>query len=147
MVYEIMNREHLLEISEMYVQAFNAPPWNDKWTAESVTARLLQMMNCDGFYGLVCLNDNSICGMILGNKEIFYDCIHFNIKEFCVRLDLRSTGIGTELLSEFENRLLMQGIDEIYLFTSRTDSTEAFYKKRGYESCDSLVIMNKPLHK
>ncbi|MGL5436114.1 MAG: GNAT family N-acetyltransferase [Lachnospiraceae bacterium] len=145
MVYEIINESHLPQITEMYVEAFNAPPWNDKWTDELVTKRLLQMMNCEGFYGLVCFNEEQICGMILGNHEVYFDCIHFNIKEFCVRLHLRGKGIGSDLLKEFENRLLKRGIDETYLFTSKTDQTETFYQSRGYKSWNNMVMMGKSL--
>ncbi len=104
------------------------------------------MMNCEGFFGLVCFQETLVCGMILGNSEPFYDCTHFNIKEFCVRLNLRGTGIGTELLNEFEKLLLELGIDETYLFTSRMDETEKYYQKRGYSSWNSMVMMGKSLH-
>jgi aminoglycoside 6'-N-acetyltransferase I len=146
MIFEPMQKEHLTELAKMYVEAFNAPPWNDEWTIDTVTKRLLQMMNCEGFSGLICLKENLICGMILGNSEPFFDCTHFNIKEFCVRLSLRGTGIGTDLLNEFEKLLLEQGIDETYLFTSRMDETERYYQKRGYSSWNSMVMMGKSLH-
>ena len=100
MIYEFINKNHLPEISQMYIEAFNAPPWNEKWTSEIVHKRLLQMMNCEGFIGLVSFTDRVISGMILGNVEYFYNSTHFNIKEFCVRLHLRETGIGTHLLNE-----------------------------------------------
>jgi len=146
MIYEPMNEAHLPEISEMYIAAFNAPPWNDRWTNETVTNRLRQMMNCDGFMGLVCVEDDGMNGMILGNIEHFYDCTHFSIKEFCVRLDCRGKGVGTQLLSEFEKRLAERGVDEVYLFTSRGDETEAFYQKRGFDSWNDMVMMGKSLH-
>lgn len=146
MNYEVITKSHLPEIAKMYVEAFNAPPWKDKWTIETVSKRLVQMMNCEGFLGLICLEENVICGMILGNMEYFFDCNHFNIKEFCVRLSLRGTGIGTQLLNEFEKRLLEKGVDVVYLFTSRTDETEAFYQKRRFESWNSMVMMGKSLH-
>ena len=31
------------------------------------------MMNCEGFSDLVCLKENLICGMILGNSEPFFE--------------------------------------------------------------------------
>jgi hypothetical protein len=39
----------LADIAKVYVEAFNAHPWNDKWTVELVVKRLSQMMNCEGF--------------------------------------------------------------------------------------------------
>ena len=145
MTYEPLSETHLPEIIEMYVAAFNAPPWNDKWTAETATKRLRQMMHCEGFMGLVCYKDKAPCGMILGNVEHYFDCTHFVIKEFCVRLDLRGFGIGAKLLHEFETRLKACGVGKIYLLTSRTEETERFYQKRGYESWNSMVMMGKSL--
>jgi GNAT superfamily N-acetyltransferase len=146
MIYELINKSHLPKLSKMYIEAFNAPPWNEQWTTETVNKRLRQMMNCEGSIGLVSFKNNSLNGMVLGNIEYFYDCTHFDIKEFCVRLSLRKTGIGTQLLNEFEKRLLEYGVDEVYLSTSRTDETEMFYQKRGFKSWDSMVVMGKSLH-
>ena len=144
--FTFIEKSHLSEIAEMYVEAFNAPPWNDEWTIETASKRILQMMNCEGFSGLACFDDNLLCGMILGNMEYFYDGIHFVIKEFCVRLNRRGTGIGSNLLNEFENKLLKMGVSNTYLFTSRTDETESFYNKRGYNSLTSMVMMSKKLN-
>jgi len=146
MEYEVMKEKHLPQLSEMYVEAFNAPPWNDEWTLESAYERLLQMMKCEGFYGLVAIDNNhSICGMIMGNHEIYFTGIHFHIKEFCVRTKLRRAGIGSALLKEFENHLAQKGIESIYLFTSKTDETEAYYQKMDYNSNQGMIMMGKNL--
>lgn len=146
MEYQPIDQSLLPELCALYIDAFNAPPWNDEWTMETISKRLTQMMHCEGSYGLACFSDGFLCGMILGNHEHFYDGTHFNIKEFCVRRDLRGKGVGSKLLSEFEQRLLERGIDVMYLFTSRTDETEAFYQKRGFESWNGMVMMGKSLH-
>lgn len=145
MEYIEMSREHLEQVAEMYVEAFNAPPWNDKWTPKLVIKRLSQMMNCEGFYGMLCFDNGQLNGMVLGNHEVFYDCMHFHIKELCVRLNLRGKGIGSDLLKQFENHLMKQGIDETYLFTSKADETEVFYQNRGYKSWNSMILMGKTL--
>jgi len=147
MIYEAMNEKQLPEIVDMYIDAFNAPPWNDKWTRETATKRLRQMINCEGFMGLVCCKDNILSGMILGNVEHYFDCTQFHIKEFCVRLDLRGSGVGAQLLRAFESRLEACGVEKLYLFTSRTDETELFYQKRGYSCWNDMVMMGKSLVK
>lgn len=58
---------------------------------------------------------------------------------------LRGKGIGTLLLDEFMSRLKDRGINEVYLFTSRTDLTEKFYQKRGFKSWNSMVMMGREL--
>lgn len=146
MIYEPITETHLPEIVKMYIDAFNAPPWNDKWSRETATKRLRQMMNCEGFMGLVCYKDNILCGMILGNVEHYFDCTHFHIKEFCVDPSLKSTGVGSQLLHTFEKQLEACGVDQIYLFTSRTEETEAYYQKKGYRTWENMVMMGKSLH-
>lgn len=145
MIYENLQYKHINELSILYQDAFNAPPWNDQWTLESASKRLMQMLKCDGFYGLVSYKNNKIVGMILGNHEYFYDGIHFNIKEFCVDIQLRGNGFGSALLNEFLIRLKNNGIDKAILFTSRTDGTEGFYKKRGFQSFNTMVMMGRKL--
>ncbi|WP_026478498.1 GNAT family N-acetyltransferase [Alkaliphilus transvaalensis] len=140
-----LKKEDIPELAELYVEAFNAEPWKDQWTVERASKRLLQMLNCEGFYGLVASEDDKLIGMILGNHEYFYDGMHFNIKEFCVDLKLRKSGVGSALLNEFLDRLKKKGINEVILFTSRTDGTEGFYHKRGFNSFNSMVMMGKEL--
>lgn len=146
MTFEIMLPKHLPELAQLYVQTYNAPPWNDKWTEELVTQKLSQMMHCEGFFGLVSMEPHgAINGMIIGEKEIYFDCVQFYVKDFCVAFHLRRTGVGSELLNELERRLVSMGIRKMYLFTSRTDETEGFYQKRGFISWDDMVMMGKTI--
>ncbi|BAQ13056.1 acetyltransferase [Clostridium botulinum B2 128] len=133
------------EIADMYVTTFNSSPWNDEWTIETSSKRLYQMINCESSYGLVAYEDKLICGMILGSEEQYYNSVMFNIKEFCVRNDVRSKGFGTKIFEEFENRLKNRGITEIILLTSRDDRTEGFYKKKGLRSYNEMVFMGKQI--
>ena len=132
-------------ISKMYVETFNAPPWNDEWSVETASKRLHQFINCEDFYGIKAYQEEVLCGMILGSQEQFYDGIMFNIKEFCVKNEMQNKGIGTKILFEFEKRLKNKGITEIVLFTSRDDGTEGFYSRRGLKSYNSMVMMGKQL--
>ncbi len=145
MRFEEITLSDLEELAAMYVESFNAPPWNDEWTMDSACKRIQQMVNCEDFYGLKAYQEDILCGMIFGNEEQFFDGIMFNIKEFCVRTDLQKCGLGSQILSEFENRLRKKGIKEIMLFTSRGNGTEEFYHKRGLQSYDSMVMMGKQL--
>ncbi|MBR3952404.1 MAG: GNAT family N-acetyltransferase, partial [Oscillospiraceae bacterium] len=96
-----------------------------------------------GFFVIVSFNEEGITGMILGEEEQYFDGVIFNIKEFCVRNDLRGKGIGTELLAEFERRLKGMGIRETVLMTNLED--EEFYKKRGFHRSRGVIYMGKEL--
>ncbi|MGV3026977.1 N-acetyltransferase family protein [Clostridium thermobutyricum] len=145
MNYREIHIEDIKELVEIYIEAFNAPPWNDKWTIETASKRLSQMIKSEGFYGIIAEESNIIYGLILGHEEQFYDGVLFNIKEFCVRSKLKGQGLGSKIFNEFEKRLYNKGINEIILFTCKSNETLEFYKKRGLKEYKNLVIMGKNL--
>ena len=115
--YEMTNRD-IDELSKMYVECFNAEPWNDKWTEETAAKRLLKMLSYDGAYGIICRENGNILGMILGHDEYYYDGVNFEIKEFCIRAGIQGKGTGAKLLKYFEDKLKDKGINKIYIFIS-----------------------------
>lgn len=145
MRYEEMKQEDIKVLTELYINAFNKEPWNDKWTTEIVLKRLNQMVNCEGFYGVVAYEEDNPVGMILGNHEYYYNGMQFNIKEFCVDTTIQSRGLGTKVLEEFIERLKIRGIDEIILLTTKSEKAEGFYKRRGFNTIENMVTMRKKL--
>ncbi|MBR2042563.1 MAG: GNAT family N-acetyltransferase [Oscillospiraceae bacterium] len=135
--------EDVPELAKIYAETFNSDPWYDKWTQKTAEKRLSRMIENGGFFGIVSFNEEGITGMILGEEEQYFDGVIFNIKEFCVRNDLRGKGIGTELLAEFERRLKSMGIRETVLMTNIED--EEFYKKRGFHRSRGIINMGKEL--
>ena len=128
---------------KMYIETFNAGPWNDEWTVEAASRRLTQMIKCPDSYGLLAYVDNVPAGMILGAEEQYYNGLMFNIKEFCINNQLRGKGLGTSIYEEFEKRLKEKGIREIILLTSPGPQTEGFYHKRGFETSKGMIMMGK----
>lgn len=145
MEYNEINIEDVSDLVEIYIETFNSSPWNDKWTVETASKRLIQMINSECFYGLISSENNKVNGLILGHEEQFYDGLMFNVKEFCVKHELRGVGLGRKIFEEFEERLYKKGVNEIILLTCRSNETETFYKKRGLEEYRDLLIMGKKL--
>lgn len=145
MRFEELNKNHLGEISGLFVKAFNGPPWNEAWSIETSSKRLSRMIGYEGAYGLVAYEDKKLVGMVLGHEEQFYNGVVFEIKEFCVDITLGSKGIGTKMYNELEGRLKDIGIEEISLVTCRSDKTIGFYEKQGFKVSDNIIIMNKSI--
>ncbi|MFV0399309.1 MAG: GNAT family N-acetyltransferase [Oscillospiraceae bacterium] len=143
--FETITHAHLTQLANLYVRAFNAPPWNDDWTAGSAVGRLSLMLRAEGSFGIVMRDEEDICGMMLGGREFYYDCLHFQIKELFTDPRVQGTGAGTALLEESERRLRDIGIRKVYLFTVRNEMTEGFYHKRGYDARENMVVMSKRL--
>lgn len=146
MIFKEICKEQIKELASMYMDAFNSPPWNDKWSIESSTTRLSQMIYTLGFYGMSCYDDNSLIGMILGHSECYYDGTYFQITEFFIDINHRGKGIGSLLLNTFLEKLREQNKSKVFLVTSRTSETEGFYKKSGFISIENMVMMNKSLN-
>ncbi len=145
MHYEEIVLQHLEELAALYVETFNAEPWNDEWTIDTAKKRLQQIINTEDSYGLCIYQNSLMCGAILGNMEQFYSGIMFNIKEFWIKNGMRGNGIGTQLFQELENRLKDKDVNEIILFTSKGDFTEHFYHKQNMKSNSDMVFMTKQL--
>ena len=147
MNYKEFTREDLEKVVHSYIKAFNKEPWNDKWTYETAFKRLSMTMNTQGFYGLIASENNEFLGAIIGNEEIYYDGINFNIKEFWTNYEVESRGIGSKLLEELTKRLNEKDIRNITLFTTRDDKAEGFYERRGFKTINSIVYMQKNIIK
>lgn len=143
--YRDIKTEDLSVISRMYVETFNAHPWNDEWTEETAGKRLSQMLKPEESYGICAYENGELCAMILGCSEQFYNGLIFEIKEFCVRNNVRGKGIGSAIYGEFEKRLREKGIKSVKLFTLRGEATEHFYEKHGFETDEEMIWMNKTL--
>lgn len=143
MDYREIVLEDVAELAKIYAETFNSDPWYDKWTQKTAERRLYQMANNGGFFGILSYDESGITGMIMGESEQYFDGVIFNIKEFCVKNDLRGKGIGTALLEEFERRLKGLGIRETVLMTNLED--EEFYKKRGFRRSRGIIYMGKEM--
>jgi GNAT superfamily N-acetyltransferase len=140
-----LEKSHLGECSDLYVDIFNSEPWNDRWNEITAYKRLEDIYNTPGFFGLVILEKNEIKGAVLGNLEQWFEGYMYNLKEMFVNKEHKRTGIGSMLMRELENSIKLLRADSVVLFTSKGDLTEKFYIKNGFRSEDDMLMMFKQL--
>ena len=141
--YEEITESHLDELARLYVDTFNAAPWNDEWTFETARKRLYMMLHTEVSFGLCVYHEGQICGAVLGATEQFYDGPMFEVKEYWVKNEMRGKGIGSKLFAEMERRLRLLGVKNIILITAKGDATEHFYHKQGMGTDPDMVFMSK----
>jgi len=141
--YEELTENHLNELAQLYVETFNASPWNDEWTFETARKRLHMMVHTEVSFGLCAYRECQICGAVLGAMEQFYDGLMFEVKEYWVKNEMRGQGIGSKLFVEMERRLRERGVKNIVLITAKGDATEHFYHKQGMGTDPDMVFMTK----
>lgn len=143
--YRVVGKSMLKELTDLFVETFNAEPWYDNWTKKTAEKRLTAVLNAEDFYGLAAYQDDLMCGFILGWFELYCDSKEYTIKEFAVRNTDRGQGIGTKLYTEFEKRVEKQGACGITLLTLKGDLTEHFYQKNGFQVEEEIIFMKKKI--
>lgn len=140
---EIINMQFsdIAEYAKLFVSVFNSEPWNDLWTEETASLRIQNMMNTNTFVGKSLYCDNDLKGMIWGQKEYYFNGIHFQIQEFCVKSDEQKKGYGKLLLQSLKEELTRIGVVNIYLITSKGERTEGYYRRRGFATSDHMILM------
>jgi ribosomal protein S18 acetylase RimI-like enzyme len=132
------------ELAPLFVETFNAPPHNGKWTVERASQRLYDVICRECVSGLMASLDGEICAMILGSAEITFDGRSFEVRELCVDVRHRGLGIDVALIQEMEKRLRKEGFSRIKMYLP-TASDETFAEKAGFEPCGSMQLLRKAL--
>lgn len=142
MTFKDMDIAEINEYAELFMSVYNSAPWNDSWTTLTARLRLGGLLGTGTCVGKAAYEDERLIGMILGQKEHFFDGVHFQIQEFCVRLENRGCGCGSRLLSALRGELSSIGAVGVYLIARRGESTEGWYRRRGFIASDDEIVMS-----
>ncbi|ACD52876.1 spermidine acetyltransferase [Clostridium botulinum] len=137
-----INESDIEECANIFVEAFNAEPWNDNWTIESAHRRLQDIYKSPNFVGVKYTENNEIFGALFGNCEEWFEGRQFNIKEVFVSKKIQGKNIGSKLINSAENEVKKLGVDFIFLST-QNNNLKNFYLKHDFEEASSLCIMFK----
>ena len=137
-----MEPGRITEYARLYASVFNAPPWNDAWTEETAAMRIQSMMETGLFVGKALYGNGELAGMIWGQKDLYFDGLYFQIQEFCVKTAWQGRGLGAALLSALRQDLARLGVVRTYLLTAKGESTEGYYRRRGFVPSDHMIFMS-----
>jgi aminoglycoside 6'-N-acetyltransferase I len=126
----------------LFVDVFNAPPWNDRWTPETAGRRLRDLLDTPGYAGSALVGtDGSLVGLVGGYRQRWYDGWHFYIAEMAVARDQQRSGLGSSLLTAFLDGLA--DVDGVYLLTDAGGAAGSFYAKHGFEPARRQSVMSR----
>lgn len=138
---ETFRVEHLDDCAHLFMTAFNAEPWNDKYTFDTARKQLAWHLKVPGCVGLISVRDGLVA-FAIGYREPTDVGEVFHLSIFCVRPDVQRTGVGSRMLDRLEERLGKSGVNTVYLGTNRGTPAEAFYRVHGYEVSDEEIVMS-----
>lgn len=127
----------------LYVETFNAPPWNESWRTDDAAQRLGDFFSIPRAVG-VCLTDadDVVLGFAVGHLERSGAEDHFLLKEMCVRGPEQRQGHGTRLLQALAERL--GEVRHWYLLTARDSDASAFYQRNGFRPAGRMGVYVRP---
>ena len=100
--------------------------FKDAWSMEMLADLFLS----NGFYGLVAVENDKICGYI----AIKYVLDEGEINIVATNLESRRKGVATLLLESAEKDLLLKGVKKLFLEVRRSNiNAQALYEKCGYK--------------
>ncbi|WP_252234810.1 GNAT family N-acetyltransferase [Clostridium sp. CH2] len=137
-----INENDIEACAKIFVEAFNAEPWNDNWTIESAYRRLHDIYKSPNFLGVKYTENNEIFGALFGNCEEWFEGRQFNIKEVFVSKKIQGKNIGSKLINSAENEVKKLGVDFMFLST-QNNNLKNFYLKHDFKETKSLCIMSK----
>lgn len=121
----------LPECAEIFTSVFNGNPWNENWHLSDSTIRLEDIFHAPKFSGFVA-TDNQPIGFVAGNLIRIEHNDIFELKEMCVLENAQRKGVGSKLLFDLKEHLLMGAVDSIFLQTSHQTPAFKFYLKNGF---------------
>ena len=138
-----LSGEALAACVALYVETFNAPPWDESWQAHDVTQRLGDFLGTPRAQG-VCLTDadGRLVGFALGHLERSAGEDHFLLKEMCVRTSQQRQGYGALLLGALADRL--SDVRQWYLLTARDSDAAVFYGRNGFRPAEMMGVFVRP---
>ena len=100
--------------------------FKDAWSMEMLADLFLS----NGFYGLVAVENDKICGYI----AIKYVLDEGEINIVATTIESRRKGVATLLLESAEKELLLKGVKKLFLEVRRSNlNAQALYEKCGYK--------------
>jgi len=126
----------------LFIEVFNAEPWNDEWTNSTATSFISDLTASPGFRGYVVLDEKvSVIGVILGRVKNWWRGREFFIDEFYVNSSEQGQGIGTHLLEFASESLVAEGIHNMTLLTEEHTPAYSFYQKQGFNHLPALRFL------
>jgi len=130
----------LEDAAALYVQTFNAPPWNEGWGIEAATERLEGIFGAPNGLGVLARRDGAPIAFALGYLEQWVSGTHFQLKEMCTAPAEQRQGVGTFVLDSLLQTLKERGVIQFFCETRAGVPAEAFFRRAGFRTLNVVAL-------
>lgn len=148
MIIREFKASDLDEIVVLFMDVFNQPPWNNRWSNDNAKELIQDFINTRGFMGYIARDeseDSSIVGVVLGREKKWWRGKEYYIEEFFVRAELQGRGYGTQMLEFVYEDIKNKGIRRVALLTDKNSPAFNFYTNKDFKEHQSLCFLYKEI--
>ena len=136
-------KKDLKEITNLMLEEFSKPPFNEKENFDRVIKSLKFYFDIGKIY--VAKIGTEIVGIIVFKIERYWEGKVLIIEDLAVKDNFKEQGIGKKLIDFVENYPKKNNIKRILFVTDKRSKSLGFYRKLGYKEKKNRINMTKRL--
>ena len=136
----IPKKEEIASCAEVYISAYGAKPWNEKYDKPSVEKYISDYLGSKTKQCFAAEENGKIIGIALGIIVPSIDAPFLRIEDFCVSAEAQGRGYGKEIMRLVSEKAKESGCDSVLLATLRNFPSHKFYLKNGFSEVDSVLL-------
>ena len=136
----IPKKEDISSCAEVYISAYGAEPWNEKYDKQSVEKYISDYLGSKTKQCFAARENGKIIGIALGKIVPSINIPFLRIEDFCISAEEQGKGFGTEFIKLVFEKSKELGCDSVLLGTLRDFPSHKFYLKIGFSDVDSVLL-------
>ena len=136
----VPEKENISGCAEVYVSAYGAEPWNEKYDSAAVEKYISDYLGSKTKFCFAAAQNERIIGVALCIVVPSIDAPFLRIEDFCISAKEQGRGLGTEFMKLIAEEAKMLGCDSIMLGTQRDFPSHKFYLKNSFSEVDSVLL-------
>lgn len=136
----IPKKEDISSCAEVYISAYGAEPWNEKYDKQSVEKYISDYLGSKTKQCFAARENGKIIGIALGMIVPSINIPFLRIEDFCISAEEQGKGFGTEFIKLVFEKSKELGCDSVLLGTLRDFPSHRFYLKNGFSEVDSVLL-------
>lgn len=136
----IPKKEDISSCAEVYISAYGAEPWNEKYDKQSVEKYISDYLGSKTKQCFAARENGKIIGIALGIIVPSINIPFLRIEDFCISAEEQGKGFGTEFIKLVFEKSKELGCDSVLLGTLRDFPSHKFYLKIGFSEVDSVML-------
>ena len=138
-----INTGHTEDCIKIFLESYNCPPWNYKWTTKGARQYLSDYINNPTFAGFILYSNNQAVGAVFGHKKLWWTNQQLMIDEFFISSNFQNMGFGKQLLNYVSDYASGNSLELLVLMTNKYMPAYNFYKKLQFTDAEQYVFMFK----